>query len=319
MKSSITFLYKNMKEQMMLFGVTLAKRYTRAQKRIFYSQAEPLFKELGFSFEFQQSQSRLSQITNLIIGSLAQAQYIVLCPYDTPAKSLLPYQYYPFNWSENARQENRDIFLQTLFYIAVCGLAYLVAAHFLVLALWLKIISALVLSSLLIYSYMLIVGIPNPINFNRNSASLALLLSLAQHTHRTKKVAYVLLDKNTSSNAGLKLLAESQMIKNQNLIFLDCLANGKDIVCAHEPASHAESQKLIAALSKINLIDHQFENADRMKDTNLQIFPNMLHLCVGEVENRKFLVRNTRSKKDFKVDISRLELLREGLIKYLEG
>jgi hypothetical protein len=308
-----------MKELMMLFGVTLAKRYTRTQKRIFYSQAEPLFNDLGFSFEFQQSQSRISQITNIIIGNLAQAQYIVLCPYDTPAKSLLPYRYYPFNWSDNARQENREIFLQTLFYIGLSALIYLVAAQFLVLALWQKIIGIALLSVLLFYSYKLIVGIANPINFNRNSASLALLFSLAQHTQRTKKVAYVLLDKNTGSNAGLKLLAESQLIKDQDLIYLDCLAHGDEIVCAHEPASNVEAQKLIAALSKIELIDHQFEDNDRIKDTNLQVFPHMLHLCVGEVENRKFLVRNTRSKKDFKVDMPRLEMLREGLTKYLEG
>ena len=319
MKSSITFLPKTMKELMMLFGVTLAKRYTRAQKRIFYSQAEPLFKELGFLFEFQQSRSRLSQITNIIIGNLAKAHYIVLCPYDTPAKSLLPYRYYPFNWSDNARQENREIIVQTLFYAGVCALIYFVAAQFSVLAMWSKITSIVVLSALLIFSYKLIIGIANPINFNRNSASLALLFSLAQHTRRQNKVAYVLLDKNTGSNAGLKLLAESQRVKDQNLIFLDCLANGKEIVCAHEPASNAEAQKLMAALPQIKFIDHQFEDKDRMKDTNLQIFPNMLHLCVGEVENRKFLVRNTRSKNDFKVDIPRLEMLREGLIKYLEG
>ncbi|BBB48839.1 hypothetical protein [Pelolinea submarina] len=319
MKSSITFLPKTMKELMMLFGVTLAKRYTRTQKRIFYSQAEPLFKELGFLFEFQKSRNRLSQITNIIIGNLAKAQYVVLCPYDTPAKSLLPYRYYPFNWSENARQENREIFLQTIFYIGVCALIYFVAAQFSVLAMWQKIISIAVLSALLIFSYKLIIGIANPINFNRNSASLALLFSLAQHTRQSKKVAYVLLDKNTGNNAGLKLLAESQRVKDQKLIFLDCLANGKETVCAHEPASSTEAQKLIAALPQIKFIDHQFEDKDRMKDTNLQIFPNMLHLCVGEVENRKFLVRNTRSKNDFKVDIPRLEILREGLIKYLEG
>jgi len=303
----------------MLFGVTLAKRYTKAQKRIFYSQAEPLFKELGFSFEYQQSQSRISPITNIIIGNLAQAQSIVLCPYDTPSRSMLPFQYYPFNWSDNARQENREIFLQTFFYISVCALTYFFAAHINVWALWQKIIGVAAMSILLFYSYRLIIGIANPINFNRNSASLALLFSLAQRTRRTKKVAYILLDKNTGSNAGLKMLAESQRIRHQQLIFLDCLANGNDIVCAHEPGTNAEAQKLIAALPQLALIDRQFEDDGRIKDTNLQIFPNMLHLCVGEVENRKFMVRNTRSKKDFRVDIPRLEILREGLTKYLEG
>ena len=118
---------------------------------------------------------------------------------------------------------------------------------------------------------------------------------------------------------GLKILVQDERIKSQRFVYLDCLAFGENLVCAHAPASAAEAQKLIAALSKIELIDHQFEDEGRIKDTNLQVFPNMLHLCVGDIENRKFLVRNTRSKKDFKVDISRLETLREGLIKYLGG
>ena len=116
----------------------------------------------------------------------------------------MPYKYFPFNWSDTARQENRELFLRSLTYIAACVLAYFVAGQFSVLALWMKIFSVIALAFLVIYCYLLIVGFANPVNFNRNSASLALLASLAKHTAKKQDVAYVLLDKNTSANTGFE-------------------------------------------------------------------------------------------------------------------
>lgn len=308
-----------MKDHMMLFGVTLAKRYTNRQKRIFISQAEQYFQKLGYEFGFQDSPKKLSRVANLLIGNMAKANTLILCPYDTPSKSILPYCYYPFNWSDNLRQENREIFLRSLFYIGSCYSAYWVISHFSTLSLLLRILSGLVLALVMILCYRLIIGIPNPVNFNRNSASLALLTALAEHTRNNPEVAYILLDRNTESNAGLRTLAQHAGMQNRFLIYLDCLADGEELVCAHNPSLEADAQKLIAALPGMNVIDHEFNEVERLKETNLQIFPKMLHLCGGTIRNRKFLVRNTRSKKDFKVDIPRLEKLRDGLLQYLKG
>ena len=184
-----------MKDLMMLFGVTLAKRYTKSQKRIFFTQAEPFYNKLGFAVEIQTSQKKLAQVSNILIGDIHKAQTIVLCPYDTPSRSLLPYKYFPFNLSDNLAQENKELFLRSLIYVLSCFLAYFVFNQFVVLSLFLKTLSIFLLAVLILFCYKLIVGIPNPVNFNKNSASLALLAALAQKTRNDPKIAYVLLDK----------------------------------------------------------------------------------------------------------------------------
>ena len=140
-----------MKDLMMLFGVTLAKRYTNRQKRIFYSQLEPFLEKMGYTIKYQQLQKKLIRVKNILIGDIYKAQYVVLCPYDTPSRSLLPYKYYPFNSSKNLQQENKELLLRSLIYIGSCVVAYFVVNQFLMLTTILKIFVIVVLVCLLIF------------------------------------------------------------------------------------------------------------------------------------------------------------------------
>ena len=303
---------------MMLFGVTLAKRYTKSQKRIFYTQAEPFFKKLGFAVAYQTSQKRLSQVSNLLIGDLHKAETIVLSPYDTPSSSLLPYKYYPFNLSENVSQENIELFLRTLFYVLSCLLAYFVFGHFPAFTPLFKVLSIVLLAALILFCYKLIVGIPNPVNFNKNSASVALLAALAEKTRNNPGIAYVLLDKNADSSGGLKLLAEDESLKNKTFLYVDSVAFGEKLACVHTPEMASEARKFMAALSGLEVLERTF-SGDRLNNTILPAFPKLLHICVGTIEKQKFYVQNTRSKKDMKIDVPRLEQLCSGLSDYLRG
>ena len=182
-----------MKDLMMLFGVTLAKRYTNRQKRIFYSQAGPFFRKLGYTVEFQKVKKNINRVVNIIIGDIKKAKYIVLCPYDTPSKALLPYKYFPFNCSENRRQENTGLVLHSIFFVGLCILAYFTFDHFSNFSTLLKVLGIVVFAFLIIFSYRIISGIPNPVNFNKNSASVALVAALAEKTKKNSSVCYVLL------------------------------------------------------------------------------------------------------------------------------
>ncbi len=305
-----------MKDLLMLFGVTLAKRYTNRQKKVFFSQAEPLFKNLGYTVKIQENKKKLLHVLNLLIGDIYKAQFIVLCPYDTPSKSLLPYKYYPYNLSKNLHQENMELFLRSLIYIGSCLLAYFMFKQYSIFPIFWKIFSILFFIGLIFFCYQLIVGIPNPVNFNRNSASVALIAALAEKSRKNRNVAFVLLDNTVSSNTGWRIFADDKNLKNKMIIYIDCVSYGEKLVCAHNQATSLEAKKMTQCLSKIDLMNHVFTE-EQLKDTNLQYFQTMLHFCIGTIEDHYFLVRNTRSRKDFKVDVSKLETLREGLQKYL--
>ena len=300
----------------MLFGVTLAKRYTKRQKRIFYSQAEPYFKNLGFSVKLQTIKKKLLEVSNITIGDINRADHLIVCPYDTPSRSLLPYKYYPFNLSKNLAQENREVFLHSFIYILSSLLAYFVFRQYLTFSILMRVLSIVLFACLIFFCYRLIVGIPNPVNFNRNSASIALAAALAARLRKKRNVAFVLLDNTASSNTGWRVFADEEGLKNKNIIYLDCLASGENLVCAHSRAAIPQGRKLAEKLAGVNVIDQVVPDV-QIKDTKLQYIPQMLQICTGTIEDHFFFVENTRSKRDFKVDIPRLENLCDGLINYI--
>ena len=124
--------------------------------------------------------------------------------------------------------------------------------------------------------------------------------------------------KNADSSGGLKLLAEDESLKNKNFLYLDSVAFGEKLVCVHTQAKASEAERLISSLSGLDMLDRVFEG-DRLNNTIFSFFPGMLHVCVGTVEKQKFFVENTRSKKDMKIDVPRLEKLHAGLLNYLKG
>ncbi len=305
-----------MKNQLMLFGVTLAKRYTKRQKRIFYTQVVPFFKDLKYAVSFQNVKKRLLHVSNIIIGDIDRAEYLLVCPYDTPSRSLLPYTYYPFNSSKNLSQENRELFIRTLIYIGASVLAYFVFKQFSSFSTLLKIFSILLFIGLIVFCYRLIVGIPNTFNFNKNSASVALIAALAEGLSKNKRVAYVLLDHACSQDAGWRTFTEDERVKDKTIIYIDCVSNGKALACVHDSSMSMDAKKLVETLNDVNVID-QVVPEGQIKDTKLQTHPKMIHLCAGEIENHYFLVRETCSKNDYKVDLPNLEALKEGLTKYI--
>ncbi len=307
-----------MKDLLLLFGVTLAKRCTKKQKSIFYSQAVPYFQKLGFAVEIQEAASKVNQASNVIIGDMKKAKKIVLCPYDTPTKSIIPFKYYPFNLGRNFRQENVNLLLSFFIYAAVGGLLFFFLNHFSVFNPSINTIGTILLALLLFFSTMVIGGIPNPVNFNKNSASVALIASLAQERLNIKDTCFILLDKNTINSSGLKMLTKDESLQNKILVYLDCLAFGEKMACIHKKDSDLEAKKLIASLPRMEILEKVI-GEDRGKDTNLQFFPKMIHICTGTIEKDWFLVRNTRSKKDFQVDMPRLEKIRDGLLMFLKG
>lgn len=305
-----------MKNLLMLFGVTLAKRYTKRQKRIFYSQAEPYFKNLGFSVKMQTVKKKLLEVSNIVIGDINRADHLIVCPYDTPSRSLLPYKYFPFNLSKNLAQENREVLLHSFIYILSSLLAYFVFRQYLSFSMVMRVLSIVLFACLLFFCYRLIVGIPNPVNFNRNSASIALAAALAERLQKKRNVAFVFLDNTASSNTGWRVFADEEGLNNKNIIYLDCLASGENLVCAHSRAAIPQGRKLAEKLAGLNVIDQVVPDA-QIKDTKFQYIPQMLQICTGTIEDHYFFVENTRSKRDFKVDIPRLEHLCDGLINYI--
>ena len=301
-----------MKDEMMLYGVTLALRHTRQQKQVFFDQVNELYRRLGYQVRLQAEASRFSAVNNIVIGDLKKAKTIVAAAYDTPSKiKFFSVNYYPFAASKNVRIEVLYSLFQLLISsLAFFGLYYLLKGWADYLLIW-KIGSIVLGLIIAVFMYWLMKAGANPVNFNRNSAALAIIDVLA-HDRKLNDVAFILLDGCVNGYRGYKV-AQPEIKASQRVIILDALAAGERVVVAHRPTTDV-SCYLRADNLKIQDKVYESELADA---NQLAFFPNGLVLASGTVKNKQFIVKNTRNKRDIELDIERLtaiaDLIKEDI------
>lgn len=303
-----------MKEAMVLYGVSLGKRYSRRQKNRFFAMMKKQWEEDGYEVSLQSFESKLYRHYNIVIGDLQAASKVIVCGYDTPMKAMGRTTYYPFHSELNKQQAKHNLLQQI-----GCSLIYFLP---IIAVLWrfddmemgIQLLCIILSGILLLFAYRRLRGQANPVNFNRNSASLALLATLMKEHHPS--VAYVLLDQSIDSYEGVKLLKE--YIHNQKVLYLDCIAYGEQMVIAHGDHMQKEAECLIQAVSSIPFIDRCYHK-DRLAQNSISIIPNMLYIASGQIIEKEFVVKDTGSKADMQVDMERLELLQQGISTYLKG
>lgn len=300
-----------MKDLMMYYGVLFGKRFNQKQKQTFYNEVSSRYQELGYSVELQSKQGKYFSVNNIVIGDLNKVHKIIVAGYDTPSKSHLPnYKYYPFNTKKNLSNESFTVFIQFLISCLLFGIMYFILKDFGSYSIWLKVGSIAISIILVVLAYLLFKAQPNPVNFNRNSASLAIIHSLLEPL-KNMDTAFVLLDHAVTSFEGLKLLKE-KVGEEKEIIVLDCLASGEKVVVAH----HEEQPiKKLLEVQQLELLDKGY-SLEKAAGNVLHFFPKMLYFVSGTIEKGQFLVKNTRSKKDIEFDLKQVEGIRDTLIHY---
>lgn len=297
-----------MKDEMMLVGVTLARRYTRKQKEVFLAEMCRQCRQAGWKTEFQTQHSRLLHVCNLVIGDLAHAKTVIACAYDTPVKAHLPIRYYPLNPRKNTQAEGWNLALEW----GLAALCFFIAAFAVYslksLRLAMKIVMVILAILTACIGISLLYNRGNRMNFNRNSASVALVLRLIQECSSSTTTAFVLVDQCCSSYEGLKLLKEHCPSQTE-VILLDCLAYGEKMVCAHKKGVDVSGWKAEDWIDKI------YENPDN----GLRFFDRSVLLASGSIDKHQFVVRHTRSNRDCQIDIPRLERILEILKGRING
>lgn len=102
------------------------------------------------------------------------------------------------------------------------------------------------------------------------------------------------------------------------MIVLDCIASGDTMLLAHRKGCAGKAKQLmeLAKQKELSITDREF--SEEKADHNILTFGrNMLYLVSGSVEGKEFVVKNTRSKEDIRVDMIRLEKIAQTLIEFV--
>lgn len=308
-----------MKDRMMLYGVTLRKRYTKRQKAYFLEHIGSVYPRYGFPVSAQEKKHRLFSVCNAVAGDADRAGTVFVASYDTPTRALLPrYKYYPFHAEKSLQEENWNLLARILL------AALPAAASFFSFKLYADAQGAARGMYLFFGAAFALLTMsaakvrPSPVNFNRNSASLAVLEQIAESCRGNRNVAFAFLDQSVASYEGLKLFLKRLKGKPKTIVILDSVSSGGTLLLAHRGGSAAAAAEKIEKAARKNglaVTDRTYREEKAQKNV-LSFSKDMLYLVSGEVEGREFAVNGTRSGKDIRVDIGRMEKIASTLAEF---
>ena len=143
-----------MKDKMMLYGVTLARRFNNKQKEIFLNEVITNCNKLNKKTSFMTMHNKVNHVCNLVINDLKSAKTIVCASYDTASKVILPnYKYYPFNPKLNVKQESYNLFLEVVLSALLLVLAYMIVIMTISLTLWIKVLGIVCCVIIVLYCF----------------------------------------------------------------------------------------------------------------------------------------------------------------------
>lgn len=294
-----------MKDKMMLYGVEMCARYTRKQKELFLEFVIEACKRLGRSTAFETKHTRLRHIASLEIGNVNKADIIVAAAYDTPEKAYTVMKYYPFSKENNIREGQGNVLVKIMIGIIAGFLLFYIMKGFRTYPLALKIAAGTAVAVILYGIYRMTNGIPNTVNFSRNSSGVAMVMKLAEEI-TSEKAAFVLLDQTVGSYEGLELLKE-HIGDHKTVILLDNLSYGSECVIAHR--ENTDIKGLLAE----GFTDKPYKEPGNA----LRFFSDMIQISCGDIADQQLIVRNVGTRRDHQIDMKRLEKLHELLKDYI--
>ncbi|NTW96883.1 MAG: hypothetical protein HGB31_09730 [Erysipelotrichaceae bacterium] len=308
-----------MRDLLFHFGITLGKRYTKKQKAWFLEEAAQEAQNQGWKAELLTHKTKLSQSHHLSIGNPKTAQWVLMAAYDTPSKLLLPKTLYtPFRSDKNLKIDSQNLILQVLLsFISFTGL-YFVLKSSATYELNIQIPIWITSFILMLILFKMMSGFANKFNHNRNSASIALMLDLLKEASLKQKMALIFVDKGIVGIEGFKELRDMNIISLEaKTILLDCLASGEILSLACEEKNKDGAQILIQKIStKIYMKTYAYESS---LNYAFSMFPSGMTLVAGDRVGNELVVRNTRTKKDYQVNLDRLQDIRNGLFNTIRG
>lgn len=290
-----------MRDLLFHFGITLGKRHTEKQKKLFLNEMEEMLNENGKKYEIIDIKESLYKSRHLIVGDINKAKTIFCAYYDTPNVSLLDSPYFPLIIKDNIKQERINLIFNTLLFLVVNSLLVLIFILTMNLTFGIRVIILIIELIVFILNIKLFEGIQNTVNHNRNSASIVLMIHLIKKN--VKNCAYVFVDNASTSLVGFEQLKD-YLNKSQSMkIILDSLAHGESVYLASQ-----------------NTLDNYMDIIHFKSEGNYW-FNQLSNACIltsGSLMDHKIRVENTRRFNDFKVDLERLHRIENLLIDLVE-
>ena len=220
----------DLKDTMMLYGVTLGSRKTQRKKNLCIETIKDTCEKLEVPFSIVQSKAGMFTVSSVVMGNLTTADYVIMAGLDTPSQYFTGLKQYPFHPEKSSRAENIKNVLRLFLVIVLACMAYIPLES--LVSQGVKLWSVLTLAILFATIVFVLFPKANPYNFSKSS-SVAVLMKLMEECKDNTHIAYVLCDHTSSGYIGYKAIKE-KISAHSKVILSGPMASGSKIVVAYK-------------------------------------------------------------------------------------
>lgn len=299
-------------------------RFTSRQKERFRGALIKDFEELGYKSEIVEGRKFLTKAKNVMFGNLKHAKTVIAVPYDTPQKVYwLKSYFFPLDGMSTANKSLIPVFGPVLALYLVLLVFMYGLDGFVSEASGVKVAMSVIILLIILLFYMMLHGITNKKNFNRNSAGIYAAYAIAKKLTKDERrnVVFLFVDSNRTKHLGARIAAEDflKQTKNPNVIVLHAFANGSVMQLGY----NSNNKKLAQDLNKV------FPNGGRLKMVQLsnemrtsspmEHFSKAVTIGAGEIDKKgRLCVLGTGTSKDTVVQEENIEKVIEMVSAFLK-
>lgn len=303
------------------------KRFTRNQKHRFEKALSEDMQKAGYEKTvIKGSKMFIMKAEDFFYGNRKRMKTVIVVPYDTPEKKFWhKVMYFPFDGTKTMNKTLVATYVPIILLYVFILLGLYVGGNFLTSATMASLMSFLMFVLVLLLIYLMIHGVGNKHNVNRNSSAVVAAVELAQSLDKDERqrVAFLFTDKNKSSFLGARCADEdfAKDGKNPNIICLDCIGDGKVTMIGYNP----QNRKLAMEIAKY--YPEKGKNVDTIKldeamrtQTAMSYFRKAVVIASGELdEDGRLYVMGTGTGKDTFADSTHITHIVEMLKTYLKN
>lgn len=306
------------------YSEAFGARFTKRQKARFQQAIIDDFKELGYDHQIVKGKRLLSRANNIVFGNIKHVKHVIAVPYDTPQKVFWPKSYYfPLDGMATSNKTLVPTFGPVLALYLILLAAMYGIEGFAPEATSIKIAMTVIVLLVILLFYLMLHGITNKHNYNRNSAGIAAALEIAKALSKDQRrtTVFVFLDANKTRHLGASVAAEDflKQSKNPNIIVLNTFARGTHLQIGYNPQNKKLAQELNKALSNANRLK-TVELTNEMRNSSpMEHFAKAVSIGAGELDKKgRLCVMDTGTGKDCIIDEANVDTVITMVSEYLK-
>lgn len=305
------------------YSETFGCRFTRSQKSKFLKALHEDMNALGYEATVIKGKKALTKAENYLFGNIKQVKTLIVMPYDTPERKFWhKVLYYPMDGNKTASKTMAATYVPLVVIFAFIFVAVYIVQPQTTSVVINTILSVLTFSLTIALVYMMLHGVHNKHNVNRNSATIAQAQRIATMLNKDerKRVGFLFTDKNklrfVGAEASVNFLNEHS--KNPTIIYLDCIGKGTQTRIGFNPQNRKLATEIAKSYPDKKDIEVVKLNEEMRLQSAMSFFRKAVIISSGDVDkDGNLYVLGTGTGKDTSIDETILDKTGDMIYNYI--